>query len=158
MENASKALLMAASVLIGVVILSLAVYLFTSFSGSVNEMEGQIEEGQLEQFNNKFTSYAGKDNLTIYDVITVANLAIENNKNYDLTSTSNSNFYITVKLENTELTNSTPEELATKYLKSPEMLEQTDSITGEKSKKLKNYNCKTYLNSQTGRVYRVEFN
>ena len=45
MENASKALLMAASVLVGVVILSLAVYLYISFSGSANEIGKQMEEG-----------------------------------------------------------------------------------------------------------------
>ena len=67
MENASKALIMAASVLIGVVISSLAVDLFSSFSGSANEIAGQIEEGQLQQFNNQFTSYEDKkDDLTIF--------------------------------------------------------------------------------------------
>ncbi len=100
MENASKALLMAASVLVGVVILSLAVYLYISFSGSANEIGKQMEEGQLQQFNNQFTSYVDKkDTLTIYDVVTVANLARDNNNYYQLTSPTDNNFYIQVNCE-----------------------------------------------------------
>ena len=39
MENASKALLMAAGTLIGMLIISLAVYLFTSFGSRADQME-----------------------------------------------------------------------------------------------------------------------
>lgn len=84
MENASKALLMAAGVLIGVLILSLAAYLFVYFGSTSQQIHEQNEENQINEFNSKFTSYVGKDNITIYDVITVANLATENNKNMNL--------------------------------------------------------------------------
>ena len=84
MENASKALLMAASILIGVVILTLGVYLYTSFSESANNMKKQMEDNQIANFNNQFLLYEGKTDLTIYDVYTVANLAIESNKKYEL--------------------------------------------------------------------------
>ena len=43
MENASKALIMAASVLIGIMILSLAVYLFATFGASSAQMHEQIQ-------------------------------------------------------------------------------------------------------------------
>ena len=42
MENASKALIMAAGVLIGILILSLAVYLFVSFGNTSRELHKQI--------------------------------------------------------------------------------------------------------------------
>ncbi|MCI8759863.1 MAG: hypothetical protein HFJ34_01850 [Clostridia bacterium] len=83
MENASKALLMAAGVLIGMLILSLAVYLFASFSSSMSQVYEKNEENQLNQFNTQFTSYMGKK-CTIHDIITVANLATENNIFYEL--------------------------------------------------------------------------
>lgn len=156
MENASKALIMAASVLIGVVIASLAVYLFMSFSNSVNEMEQQIDDGQLQQFNNQFTSYEDKDDLTIYDVITVTNLAIDNNKYYGLNEASENNFYITVKLVNIELQKKTETELSS-YLRDTQMNGIEDPITGETVKKLKRYECKVSLNSNTGRVNLVVF-
>lgn len=82
MENASNALIIAGGVLIGVLIISLAVYLFVDFGSTSAEINKQNEEQQLVQFNTKFTSYEGKEELTIYDVVTVAGYAKENNKYY----------------------------------------------------------------------------
>ena len=147
MENASKALLMAASVLIGVVILSLTAYLFMYFGGSVNEMNQQIEEGQLQQFNNQFTSYEDKKNLTIYDVITVANLAKENNAYYELKEASENNFYIKVKLNSVELEKKKEEEISN--------LVKSESLSNDN--KLSQYSCKVKLNPITGRVSEISF-
>ena len=60
MENASKALIMAAGVLIGMLILSLAVYLYIDFGTSAAQINSQITEQQIAQFNSKFTSYEGQ--------------------------------------------------------------------------------------------------
>ncbi len=147
MENASKALIMAASVLIGVVILSLTAYLFMYFGGSVNEMNQQIEEGQLQQFNNQFTSYEDKKNLTIYDVITVANLAKENNAYYELKEASENNFYIKVKLNSVELEKKKEEEISN--------LVKSESLSNDN--KLSQYSCKVKLNPITGRVSEISF-
>ncbi len=82
MENASNALLMAAGVLIGIMILSIAVFLFADFSGTSREIQDTISSNQLQQFNAQFTIYADREDLTIYDVISVANLAAQNNLEY----------------------------------------------------------------------------
>lgn len=82
MENASNALIIAGGVLIGILILSLAVYLFVDFGSTSAEINKQNEEQQLVLFNTKFTSYEDKEGLTIYDVVTVAGYAKENNKYY----------------------------------------------------------------------------
>ena len=79
MENASKALLMAAVILISVIILSLGVYLFIYFSDYAKGVNDDIKTNQIEQFNSQFLSYQGKD-LTIYDVITLANMAKDYNQ------------------------------------------------------------------------------
>lgn len=103
MENASKALLMAAGVLIGILIISLAVYLFVSFGSTSAKIHKQNDEQQIEQFNSQFISYEGKK-CTIYDVVTVANLATENNKYYEFnkrqTQTNGNDNYISVKVGN----------------------------------------------------------
>ena len=78
MENASKALIMAATILIGVAILSLGVYLFTYFGNYAKGVEDENRANQIAQFNSQFLSYQGKD-LTIYDVITLANMAKDYN-------------------------------------------------------------------------------
>ena len=83
MENASKALLMAAGILMGILVLSLAVFLFANFGSTSSQIRSDITSNQLTQFNTQFTIYAGRNDITIYDIISVANLAKENNKNSD---------------------------------------------------------------------------
>ena len=83
MENASKALIMAAGVLIGILILSLAVFLFVDFGSTSSEIYDEVETRQLAQYNAQYTIYVGRENITIYDIITLANLAKENNDYYE---------------------------------------------------------------------------
>ena len=78
MENASKALLMAAEVLIGILVLTLGMYFYMSFSATSKELQEESARTQIDIFNAQFTSIANKENITIYDVVTLANLAKEN--------------------------------------------------------------------------------
>lgn len=161
MENASKALLMAAGVLIGILILSLAVYLFATFGFSSAQMHKQIEADRLNEFNTQFTSYEGKEDITIYDVITVANLAKENNEYYQLNESNNNNFYIKVSISEGEQNienkdNRGIENLIKDNTKIENMLDNTDE-DGNIYKKLPTYKCKVEINSKTGRVYKVMF-
>ena len=86
MENASKALLMAAGVLIGVLILSLIVTLFASAGSLSNEYEKTKKAEAIQQFNVNFTKYLGQE-LTIHQVVTICNFA-KNNKVQEVTITS----------------------------------------------------------------------
>ena len=76
---------MAAAVLIGVIILSIAVYLFTYFADYARGVENDVRTNQIAQFNSQFLSYQGKE-LTIYDVITLANMAKDYNQENGYTS------------------------------------------------------------------------
>lgn len=100
MENASNALIMAASVLIGLVIISLAVYLFVSFGSTSAEIHKEKEQQTLNEFNAQFTSYEGKGGITIYDVVSVANLATESNRYYEFTkkTADGTDYYISVMI------------------------------------------------------------
>lgn len=102
MENASKALLMAAGVLIGVMILSIAVYLFYTFGNYSSEAYEQMEQAQIDQFNSQFLKYYGnvarsyvdengreKEEIgpilcTAHDIISLASLAKQNNLYYEV--------------------------------------------------------------------------
>lgn len=103
MENASKALIMAASVLLGVMILTITVYMFSVFSEYSENTYAKMEATQIDQFNNQFLKYYGNINytyenedtgkeetvngpikLTAHDIITISNLAQQNNKQYNL--------------------------------------------------------------------------
>ena len=101
---------MAASVLIGIILLSLMVYMFTNFAITSAEVHKENEQNQLNQFNSQFTSYEAKEGLTIYDVVTVANLATESNIYYEHpkqqgNQTPKDNSYISVILRNSNLSN-----------------------------------------------------
>ena len=100
MENASKALLMAGGVLIGILILSLAVYLFITFGAESKEIYAQMEEKQLTQYNAQYTIYSGRTDITIYDIISLSNLAYENNDYYKNYGNYEDSYKVIVSLTN----------------------------------------------------------
>ena len=76
MENASKALLMAAGVLVGVLILTLMVTLFLNANNLAKEYDETKHEESVQRFNAYFLKYIGADKkLTIHDVVTICNYA-----------------------------------------------------------------------------------
>ncbi len=87
MENATKALLMAGGVLIGILVLSLAVYLYASFSHTYEQVNERNLSKKVINFNTQFTKYINREDLTIYDIITVVGYGKENNVKVKLNST-----------------------------------------------------------------------
>ena len=81
MENANKALIIAGGTILGIMILSLLVYLFRA-GGKVSQ---SIDDKQIyhntQLFNQQFENFAGEDKENnISDVITLINLAVDANK------------------------------------------------------------------------------
>jgi len=153
MENSVQALLIAAGVLIGILILSLGISLYTSLSGFVDNSEQEIISKEIQEFNEKFIKYINCETiaeepqftLTIQDVVTAANTAHENNIRYNLDKYENNNFYVTIKLNNQPLEKNINSKMA-------ELLENG---LGEE------YKCSrenVKINPETGRVYEVKFN
>lgn len=108
MENASKALFIAAGVILALMVLSIGVYLFITFGQAASNTHKQVKEEQLNQFNSQFTIYQGRDNLNIYDIITIANLATQNNINNEIKDTERGNensYYIAVDLDDRKISN-----------------------------------------------------
>jgi len=74
MENATKALIMAAGILLGLLII---VFMFTLFASSkeVSEKYEQTKQtDEITQFNANFIKYVGTE-LTIHQVVTICNFA-----------------------------------------------------------------------------------
>lgn len=113
MENASKALIMAAEVLIGVMIISIGVYLFNVFGQYSADNTKRIEDTQISEFNNQFLKFYGSRTndegkvepikCTIHDIVSLANLAKENNKNYGLEKEDNKTRYIRIDIKIIEI-------------------------------------------------------
>lgn len=167
MENASKALLMAAGVLIGVLILTLAVYLFISFGATSAELHELSQRNQLDEFNIQFTQYEGKSDVTIYDIVTVAGLARDNNEYYGLDMPNENNYYVTVNFIGRQNNLQLPqnEEKLKQLLTEENLVVNTDdsyhTIEGDSAtdsnNRLPTYRCETVLNTTTGRVNVVNF-
>ena len=134
-----------------------------SFGNTSSELRKQKEEQELEKFNSQFLSYEGKDGITIYDVVTVANIATENNKYYELTGmrpiTNNWNdYYIAVVLRGSSIQNKDPTDynnLIKDYLTN-RMRTLTDD-SDEEYLALQEFTCRVEINDITGRVYKVFF-
>ena len=57
MENASQALIIAAGILIGILILTLGSYLYIIFGDYVSNSQAEIAKNSLAQFNDQFLKY-----------------------------------------------------------------------------------------------------
>ena len=145
MENASKALIMAAGILIGVLILSLAAYLIATFGASSAEIQRINEDKIIAEFNSQFTVYDGRNDLTIYDVLTVTSYAIENNNKYGLEFTwdnsEKDDYYITVNFCSASI----------ECYDLGSFAYQLKKDNGEK------YSCEVKINTTTKRVNKIIF-
>lgn len=82
MENATKALTMAASVLIAIMVIALIYLLVDKLSGVSTQDEMQLKAEQTAKFNKEYESYE-KPLMRGTEIITVINKAIANNNRYD---------------------------------------------------------------------------
>lgn len=183
MENASKALIIASSVLLGVMILSIGVYLFSTYAQYSSDTYAKIEKTQITEFNAQFLKYYGstvysyvdatgaqreKEDVikcTAHDIITVANLAQQNNQHYQIDNLSGydtNTYYIQVDLGNsTKNIEKWNNENKIKFIKdnSNEKIDvtQPDGST-EKIEQTKYYKMKKYEVSEiTKRVNYIQF-
>lgn len=167
MENASKALLMAAAVLIGILVLTLIVYLYANFSAIKADSVEKMNQTSLDAFNGKFLAYDGRTDLTYYDIANIATMV----KNYNDEIGNDDENKIVIVIGNTtiNLTNSnTWYNRLMKAFKDQDSVDNimktdtvSDSATGtlKQVKVLKRYICKVDIdqNGTTGRVRTIRF-
>ena len=114
---------------------------------------------EINKFNTQFTSYEGKE-CTVHDMVSVANLAINNNTNYSLTAAANNNYYITVAMVAGRSGNvaAIRQELQ-KYLLNRSTgkidMDKVNGLVG--SNNTNKYSCTVDINSNTKRVQKVTF-
>ena len=148
MENATRALYISAGVLIGVMILSLAVMLFSSLQSYVEEYKNQIEFNELNAFNNKYQKYINTDTaVTIQDVVTVAGIAYEDNSSFNIDPNewdiSENSLYVGVFFNGKRIDKSIKEDMQS-------ILEQNTN---------KSYECTSadVKYNKVGRIYEIRF-
>ena len=80
MENATKALLMAAGILIAIIVLSLAIVVYGRISGFYQTKQNNISQEQLAAFNSEYSAY-DRDDVTGFELVSLINKAIDFNQN-----------------------------------------------------------------------------
>ena len=80
MENASKALLIAGGILIAMLIISIGVYLYINYSSVGEAYQTRMSSTEIQKFNENFTRYEGRENITIQEIVTLYNFV----KDYEL--------------------------------------------------------------------------
>lgn len=91
MENASKALLIAASILIVIILIAFGMKTINSTAGTQESLETTMDATAKASFNNKFTSYVG-NNKSASQAKGLANVVVSNNA-----TDSNHQVSITIK-------------------------------------------------------------
>jgi len=165
MENASKALIMAASVLLGIMIISVGVALFTSFSEFSRNTLEKVEESKISEWNNNYLKYYGNVTViengrekitpilvTAHEIISVANHAKQNNINYELENQARydeNNYYVQVKVDGIYNFEKQTESEQNQFLK-----DNTLTVDNQ----VKYYTCTNVIISKiTKRVIYIEF-
>ena len=82
MENASKALIIAGSVLIAILLISLGLFIFKSTSGATDQTQDLGKTLEVQQFNSQFLKYCG-DSVKGSQVRTLCEVIIAHNANSD---------------------------------------------------------------------------
>ena len=95
MENATKALIIAGSILIAILLITFGVTTFNSTRGTTESVKGTMDATEIATFNNKFAGYVGK-NLSAAKVRALVNIIISNN--------STSSHKVNLKLVGTDYT------------------------------------------------------
>ena len=60
MENASQALVIAGAILLAILIVALAMYIYNSAATTINDSVTNMSTQQIESFNNQFETYKGE--------------------------------------------------------------------------------------------------
>ena len=160
MENASKALIMAGEILIGIMIVSIAVYLFNMMGEYSRNTNKAIEDTQIAQFNSQFLKYEGSTECTIHDIVSLANLANKHNKEYEIDSEtgekSDNTLYVQIDIKNVKTNIERSSTDLVGLIKNYSL--KTDPSTGTYTSETKYYKCiKCDINPNTRRVNYIVF-
>ena len=145
MENASKALIITAGMLITILILTLAAYIFSTMGKYSDRTTAIIEANSVNKFNNDYLIYDRRNDLTIQDVITIVNTANNSNNNYGLETADKSNFYVTVNIIDNNGTS----------ILNAEKKVVDEGTNWLKDNLLSKYSCEVMINETTSRVNKI---
>lgn len=79
MENAAKSIIMVGGVIIGTMVMSIMIYLFSVFGTFSGEMSEKMNAKKYLQFNNNYFQYQGRIDITAQEIKSIINFTKEHN-------------------------------------------------------------------------------
>lgn len=83
MENASNALIIAGTVLIAIIVLSIGVYLVSTYSRVGSAYEQEMSSAELTKFNAKFMAFQDRNDISAQEIVTLKNFVEKYNNEND---------------------------------------------------------------------------
>ncbi len=80
MENATKALLIAGGILIAMLVISIGILIFMNYREAGTEIALRISTTQIQKFNSNFTKFEGREDITIQEIVSLANFVKDYNE------------------------------------------------------------------------------
>lgn len=152
MENASKALIMAGEILIGIIILTLLVYVIVTFGEFSKNYGDRMSQQEITQYNSKFEVYEKKTNILGQDIVTLRNMIQQNNIDYKDTID-----YVKIKIS-LDKNNLIPNEYTTiDTLTDKQIFEFIELCNGNPENGKIVFNCIKLQKNKAGRVNLMEF-
>lgn len=139
MENASQALIISGGVLIAILILSIGVLLYMQFNRNAETYTTRLDETELQKYNSNFVVYAHRTNVVAQDIITVINIAQQQES------------WTRVFLKNNDITDWS-EEQKNDFLEKNILIYHSDDNTAENT-----YSCTSIDKDENGRVIKITF-
>lgn len=99
MENTSHALILAGEILIAVLVISFLAFMFMTFGNFSRNMNNQMTQSRITEFNNHFLQYQNRINITSHEIATVINFAKQTNDDYELVWNDDSEYYVSVYID-----------------------------------------------------------
>ncbi len=127
--------------------------------GTTAQIQQQIDQNEITAFNNNFYAYTAKE-CTIYDVLSVVNMAKSFNEQEDYTP-ANTDYYIDVKIgENSVINSLSIQSIDSKIKDSSDTDYGSTSSTdtyGLLQYELQKYSAEVETSTLTGRIKLVKF-
>lgn len=108
MENASKALLIAGEILIGMLVVSIIILMYISYRDFASSYSESLATTEIRKFNTNFTKFEGRTDISIGEIVSLYNFIENYNKGKEEAT-------IDIKINGIELTAGTEIENIKKY-------------------------------------------
>lgn len=140
MENASNALIIAGTILISILIITMGVSLYTSFSETSDSYLKQLDATELQKYNSNFDVFAGRDDIVPQEIVTLISLVQQKGQG------------TTISLDGDTDCMTWDESRKSMFLQ--DKIEESKNNNGE----ITLYKCENILyNETTGKVREIEF-